>query len=77
MNQVILKSRVGADGVLRVTLPIGVADANSEVRITIDPVFNQRPTKAEWDRWVDSVAGSWQGPLERPAQGEFEVREPM
>ncbi len=34
MNRMILKSRVGTDGVLHVDIPIGVAEAGREVQIT-------------------------------------------
>jgi hypothetical protein len=38
MNRMILHSRVGADGVLHLTVPIGAMDANREVQVTIDEV---------------------------------------
>ena len=34
-------------------------------------------TQEEWHAWVDSMAGTWQGEFERPAQGEYEEREPL
>lgn len=77
MNQMVLKSRIGSDGVLRVTLPIGQANANSEVRVIIEPISKRTPSQAEWERWVDSISGSWEGDLQRPPQGDFEAREPF
>lgn len=78
MNQVILNSRVGADGVLRVTLPLGQADADREVQVIVSPMTPTTPmTKDEWKTWVESMAGSWQGEFERPPQGEFEERDPF
>jgi hypothetical protein len=34
-------------------------------------------TQQEWQAWVQAMAGSWEGELERPPQGEYEVREPL
>ena len=29
----------------------------------------------EWQTWVDSMAGTWQGEFERPPRGEYEEQE--
>lgn len=78
MNRTIIKSRVGADGVLNVNVPIGVADANREVQVTIEPA----PTPAARSRqeyldFLQATAGAWQGEFERPEQGVVEVRGPL
>ena len=78
MQRLIVKSRVGADGVLRVTVPVGIEDAEKEVQVTVEPLAAKRTmTQAEWAAWVDSMAGTWQGDFERPDQGEYEVREEL
>ena len=78
MTEIIVNSRVGSDGVLRVTLPLGAADANREVQVVVSPVAPAKPmTKDEWRAWVMSMAGSWHGEFERPPQGEFEQRDPL
>lgn len=38
MNRIILKSKVSSDGVLHLHLPIGKADADKEVQVTVEPV---------------------------------------
>ena len=38
MNRIVLHSRVGTDGVLQLTVPIGVADADRKVEVTIAPL---------------------------------------
>ena len=38
MNRMVLHLRVGSDGVLHITVPIGEEDADREVQVTIDPV---------------------------------------
>ncbi len=74
MNQTILESRVDSDGVLRVTLPVGEAEANREVRVIVEPLSKKTPSQAAWEPWVDSIAGSWPGEFEKPPQGILEER---
>ena len=78
MNRIVLASRVGHDGVLRVTIPVGIEEAETEVRVMVEPLPNKKAlTQAEYAAWVDSLAGSWQGDFERPPQGAVEEREPL
>ena len=56
--------------------PAAEADADREVQVTLEPV-GPPPSPEEWRRRVLETAGKWQGPLERPEQGEFEKREPL
>ena len=48
MNRVVLHSRVGADGVLHISVPMGESDAGREVQVTIDPVGPSPMTQEEW-----------------------------
>ena len=77
MNRIILKSRVGGDGVLHLTLPVGEADADREVQVTVEPLPSKTMSQEEWRNSVLSTAGKWQGEFERPEQGELEEREPL
>ena len=78
MNRMVVKSRVGSDGVLHLALPVGVEEADKEVQITVEPITPKKAmTQEEWEAWVDSMAGSWQGDFERPPQGELEERDPL
>ena len=78
MNRLIVKSRVGSDGVLRVTVPVGLDEADQEVQVTVEPVPGRtKMTQEEWAAWVQSMAGSWQGGFERPPQGELQERDPL
>jgi hypothetical protein len=58
---------------------VGIADAEKEVEVTVEPVTAKKQmTQEEWAAWVKSMAGSITDPtFERPPQGEFEVREEM
>jgi hypothetical protein len=67
-------SRVGKDGVRHRIVPLGLAEANQEVQVTVEAVPR---TQEEWQRLVRETAGKWQGDFERPEQGELEKREPL
>jgi hypothetical protein len=82
MNKVILTSRVGADGVLKVSVPLKPEDADKPVRETVEPLDEadapaSRPTtREEWLKFIEQTAGSITDPtFERPPQGEYEQRE--
>ena len=78
MNRMVLRSRVGADGVLHVTVPVGQADANREVQVTIEPAARTSMTQDEWRSWVESMAGCISDPtFRRHEQGEYERREEL
>jgi hypothetical protein len=77
MNRMTIRSRVGADGVLRVNVPVGAAEADREMQVTIEPLARPAMTQQEWEAFVDSTTGAWQGEFERPPQGEYEEREPL
>jgi len=61
MTKIELKSRVGADGVLKLRVPVGLEEANREVRVTVESV-GQGPDPAadreEWKRFIDETYGS-------------------
>jgi hypothetical protein len=78
MNRIIVKSRIGADGTLHVTVPISAADANREVQVTIDPVGPPLMTQEEWRSFILATAGSITDPsFVRHEQGEYECRETL
>lgn len=77
MNRMIVKSRVGADGVLHVDVPLGTDEAGREVLITIEPESVPSKTQQEYWDFLDSTAGAWQGEFERPDQGQFEERDSL
>jgi len=71
-----LNARVGADGVLHV--PLGQAEANQEVRITIEPATPFAvPSRQEYLDFLQATAGAWQGNFEGPEQGDLETRDPL
>jgi hypothetical protein len=77
MNRIVVKSKVSSDGVLHLALPVGLEEADKEVQVTVEPVARPAMTQEEWQTWVASMAGTWEGDFERPPQGEYEEREPL
>ena len=80
MNIIELRTRVGPDGVLTLSVPVGMSEANREVKVVVESAEDRvgkgsRMTRKEWAEFVAATAGAWKGELERPEQGEFEVRD--
>ncbi len=78
MDRIVIHSRVGSDGVLRLDVPIGAAAADGEVEVTIEAVGPKQDTSAEqkeWRQFVLSTAGAWQGDLERSEDVAYEDRD--
>jgi hypothetical protein len=75
MNAIKMKSRVGADGVLRIVVPMGQAEAEREVELTIEPVAATQSPDEDHLQFLRSTAGAWQGEFERPPQGGYESRD--
>lgn len=73
-------SRVGDDGVLNVQVNLGRTEASKEVVVTVAPLPDSNessPNSSQsWQEFVAATYGACAGlGLERPDQGEFEVRE--
>jgi hypothetical protein len=77
MTRIVLSSKVDNDGVLHLDLQVGKSEANKEVRIIVESLPEEAMTQEEWRARVLSTAGKWQGPFERPEQGELEERDPL
>ena len=69
MDRIVLKSKVSSDGILHLSLLMGMAEADQEVQVTVEPSARRKPlSQEEWAAWVEAMAGSWQGSFERPPQ---------
>ena len=77
MNRMVVKSTVSDDGILHLALPMGIEEANREVQVTVEPLLPVTMPPEQWRKVILSTGGKWQGDFERPAQGEFELREPL
>ncbi len=79
MTHVEIKSRVGADGVLTISLPLGLDEANREVKVIVEPTTPSMPpsppNREDWREFVKSMAGCISDPtFQRPEQGQYERR---
>ena len=78
MNQMVFHSRIGADGILHLAVPIGKEEADQEVEVIIGPVHTTSMTQEEWRTFVLATAGSIADPsFVRHDQGEYERREEL
>lgn len=82
MQTIQTTSHVGPDGVLNLSVPVEIADADVQVTVVVGPVEAAQRTsdtdREEWKRFVAETAGSIQDPtFFRHEQGEYEIREPM
>ncbi len=59
MTQTEIKSRVGSDGVLKVDIPVGLAEANRDVVVTIKPLPTCHPSTETAQDWKDFVAETY------------------
>ena len=74
MTRVVLKSTVGRDGILHLTLPPEAA--GQDVTVIVEPLSKRAMTQEEWKAWVQEMAGSITDPnFERPEQLPLEERE--
>jgi hypothetical protein len=82
MRSILIRSRVGADGVLHLDIPSGLAETDVEVIVVLQPVSQPALGHTEDLGWssgfFESVVGSWQGePLTREFEGDYEAREEL
>ncbi len=75
MSRLIVRSRVDADGVLRVEVPLGTDEADHEMQVTIESLPTSLNPQADYVAWLESLAGSWQGDFEPMPQGDPEERD--
>ena len=75
MNRRVIRSTVGNDGMLHLSLPVEVA--GQDVCVTVEKE-RQSMTQEQWRTWVESMAGSiTDQDFERPSQLPVEERDPL
>ena len=78
METITLHSRVGADGLLRLQVPVNLTNTDLEVVLIVQPVAPAGETLGWPPGFFKEVAGGWKGePLVRDDQGQYEVREDL
>ena len=78
MNRIVVKSRVGSDGVLHLHLPVGQAEADKEVQVTVEPVAaaptGKLPTMSAADLLHSGLIGMWADRTDMGESREFARR---
>ncbi len=76
METLHFKARIGPDGVLRLSLPVGIEMAGREVEVVIEPA-GPRMSPEEWRESILESGGRITDPtFRRHEQGEYEERDP-
>lgn len=77
MTKTVVKSRVDSDGVLRLAVPLGEAEKEREVTVTIEEAKPKPFDQKAWHEFIEATAGKWQGEFERLPEPPLEEREPF
>lgn len=76
METLRFKTHIGSDGVLKLEMPVGVADVDAEVVV----VYTVQPKSAveDWETFVNRTYGILaDDPIERPAELPPDVRDEL
>lgn len=76
MDRITVQSKIGSDGILQLSVPVGIANAEQEVQVTVEPLVKGL-SSTQWKELIFDTAGKWQGDFERPPQGDYEQRESL
>jgi len=77
MSSIEIRSKVDADGILNLSVPIGTSSANREVKVTVESIDDLETAMLPdaWMSFVHEMAGSIDDPtFDRHGQMEFEQR---
>ena len=77
MSRITLRSRVDTDGVLRLVVPFGAAEADQPMQVTIESLQNEATDSSNYVYWLEGIAGQWQGDFERLPTADFEQRDSL
>ncbi|NEP80569.1 MAG: hypothetical protein F6K39_21805 [Okeania sp. SIO3B3] len=78
MTTIKFLSQVGEDGILHLGLPVSVTQTEIEVTLIIKEISEteEQKSRLEWQKFIDETYGYLADKnLERPPQGNYEVRE--
>ena len=80
MRSILIRSRVGADGILHLDVPSDLVETDVEVMVILQPTRQSDLGRTEELGWppgfFENVVGGWQGErLKRECEGECEARE--
>lgn len=81
MRSILIRSRVGADGILHLDVPSDLLETEVEVMVILQPITKLPAASGSGDlAWspgfFENVVGGWEGePLRREFEGEYEIRD--
>jgi predicted DNA-binding antitoxin AbrB/MazE fold protein len=64
------------NGVLRPVEPLALPEG-ARVHLRVEDENGSPVKPADYNAWLDSLAGRWQGEFVRGSEGDFETREPL
>lgn len=78
METITLHSRVGADGLVKLQVPVKMTNTELDVVLIVQPVASADQKPGWPPGFFEEVAGGWQGELlVREDHGQYEVREDL
>ncbi len=78
METITLHSRVGADGLLKLQVPVKMTNTDLEVVLIVQPVASAGQEHGWPPGFFEQTYGSFRDqPLVREAQGEYEIRDEL
>ena len=78
METITLHSRVGADGLLKLQVPVKVTNTELEVVLIVQPVASASQEHGWPSGFFEQTYGSFRDqPLVREPQGEYEIRDDL
>ena len=79
MSTIHTRTHIGTDGILRLQLPVDVANADVDVTVVVEPSKKPKAmSREEWLRFIRDTAGSIDDPtFVRHEQGTFEIRDEL
>lgn len=83
MQIISLKTHVGEDGILQISLPENIKNTDLEITLVYQPILEQNKTENDlskgWQKgFFDEVIGCWEGEeLVRDKQPDYQEREEL
>ena len=79
MKTIRFTSLVSNDGILSLPLPDDMKGKNLEILVVLQPIKESFPNDNGWPPgfFEKTYGATAHDPIERPPQGEFEIREPL
>lgn len=80
MEAIKLQAHVGSDGILKLEVPVDVTDEDVEIIVTIKPIHKMESTDDlgyPLGYFEETYGAFADDPLERPPQGEYEIRDEL